>query len=120
MDDAPGALVGGHPVPDLHQRELKDPHVDHIARVFADLDPIAHLEGFAPEDERPTGEIHDRVAQRDREAGREQAEKRRDAFQAREPDPHRNRERDAEPDVTDGLAPAVQRTGALDAFVDHA
>lgn len=72
VDDAAGVLIRGHPVSNLHQRELEDPQIDHVARVLADLDPIAHFEGFAPEDECPAREVHDRVAQRNRESDREQ------------------------------------------------
>ena len=57
VDDASGALVSVHPVSDLHQGELEQPHVDDVAPQSADLDAVSHHEGFAHGDEDPTGEI---------------------------------------------------------------
>jgi len=45
VEDAAGALIGLHPVADFVECELEQPHVDDVARVGADLDAVATLNG---------------------------------------------------------------------------
>jgi hypothetical protein len=107
VDDTPGTLVGIHPVADLVQRELEQVKVDYVTCVGADLDAVADVEGAAPDDERPAGQIRHDVLQRDGESGGEEPEvggQRAGALDPCKPD---QQEAEEEGDVGDRLAPLV-------------
>jgi hypothetical protein len=72
VDHPAGALIGVDPVADLHQTELEDPDIDDVTPVIPDLDSIAYLEGPPPQNEPPSGEIHDEVLEGDRQTSRDQ------------------------------------------------
>ena len=66
VDDPSSALVGVHPVANLHQGELEQPQVDYVPCVVADLNAVAHLKGLAPENKQPASNIDDGILERDR------------------------------------------------------
>ena len=57
-----------------HDREFMDPLVDHIAHVVPDLYAVAKLEGAPPENESPSGKVHNEVLESDGQSSRYQAE----------------------------------------------
>ncbi len=120
MNDPAGALVRRDPVPDLHERELEDADVDDVARTVADLDPITDLEGPAPHDEHPPGQIGHQVLERDGQAGGEQAQVGGDRLEAFEPDAADDQKDQERGDIGAVLLPLVARADVLEAGEDGA
>ena len=74
MHDAAGALIGIDPDADFVHGKLEQMDVDDIAAMLGDFDAVADVKGAAPHDERPGGEVRERVLQRNRHARRHQTE----------------------------------------------
>ena len=93
-------------------------HVDDVAPVLGDFDPVAHFEGPAPHEERPSGEIRERIFQRNRDSSRDEAEKRGDGREPFEPFATDDQHRDGEEQIRNALAPAIAGPGVGEAAVD--
>jgi hypothetical protein len=67
MHDAASALVWGHPVADLQERELEDAQIHYITRMITNLYAIAHVKGLSLWNERPAGKVGHWFPQDDRQ-----------------------------------------------------
>ena len=113
MNEASGALVGVHPIADLHDGELEDAPVHDVTGVLTDLDPVTQIEGSAPQDEEPTGQVGDQVLQGDRQARRQEAQEGPQRLYRGEPDLDEDQHPDDEGGVSGRLRPAIAEGGRL-------
>ena len=61
MDDASRTLFGINTVNPFENRELKEPYVDDISLIFADLYTVTYRKRFSHHDKEPSGHILQQV-----------------------------------------------------------
>src|SRR4029077_7512674 len=84
-----------------------------------DFDAIPDLERPPPHDERPPREVRQRILERYRDAGRDEAQERGEGAEGFEPFVANHQDADRERHVGEGLAPAIPRPGIGDPPVDY-
>jgi hypothetical protein len=119
VQDAAGTLIGVDPVPDLHERELKDAQVDYVSGELPDLDAVVHFERPARNKESPADDIADRVLQGDDQGGREQAEIGGQGSRSGQPNAADQENSKRHRSIGDTFSPAVQGAAIFGAAADH-
>ncbi len=107
VNHAPGALVGLHPVADLHEGELEHPAIDDVPRVWPDLNAIPCIERPPRQDEHPSREVRHDVLERDRQARGEQPQEGAQGTERGEPDQDQHEQSQRQRHVARDLVPPV-------------